>query len=194
MDFHQMMTDARTCRRYEARELESGMLRWLVDCARIMPCTGNAQILRYLTVQSPQKRAEVFEALGWAAYLKPWKPEEKERPAGYIVMVTKPGEDGKIPYNAYIDLGIAGQTLQLAAWSRGVGACMFRHYNPKKIGEAIAVPPGHEIMLVMAFGYPAEERRIAPVPADGSIRYYRDDKGVHYVPKRALDDVLLGEF
>ena len=194
MDFYKLMTEARTCRRYEAREFEPGMLRWLVDCARIMPCTANAQVLRYLIVQNPLKRPGIFDALGWAAYFKTWKPEEKERPAGYIVLLAQPGEDGKIPNNTYIDLGIAGQTIQLAAWTRGVGSCMFRNYNPKKIGEVIDIPSGYEIALVMAFGYPLEERRIVPVPADGSIRYYRDDKGVHYVPKRELKDVLLGEF
>jgi nitroreductase len=194
MDFFKLMTEARTCRRYQARELEPGMLRWLVDCARIMPCTANAQVLRYLTVQAPQKRAEVFDALGWAGYLQGWKPEEKERPAGYIVLLAPPGEDGKLSNNNYIDMGIAGQTIQLAAWTRGVGACMFRTYNPQKIGAAIDIPAACEIVLVMAFGYPLEERRIAPVPADGSIRYYRDDQGVHYVPKRELGEVLLGEF
>ena len=194
MDFLKLMTEARTCRRFEARGLEPGALRRLVDCARIMPCTANSQVLRYLTVQDPQKRAAVFDALGWAGYLKTWKPEEAERPAGYIILLAPPGEDGKISYNTHIDVGIAGQTIQLAAWTVGLGACMFRTYNPKKIGEAIDLPPGHEIVLVMAFGYPLEERRIVPVPADGSIRYYRDDQGVHYVPKRALDDVLLGEF
>jgi len=194
MDFYKLMAEARTCRRYEARSLEPGMLRWLVDCARIMPSAANAQVLRYITVQAPEKCAEVFDALGWAAYFKTWKPEEAERPAGYIILLAPPGEDGKISYNAYIDLGIAGQTVQLAAWSRGVGACMFRNYNPKKIAAAIAIPSGYEIVLVMALGYPLEERRIVPVPADGSIRYYRDDKGVHCVPKRDLGDVLLGEF
>lgn len=193
MDFYALMGEARTCRRYAARELEPGMLRWLVDCARIMPSAANAQVVRYLTVQAPDKRAAVFDALGWAAYFKNWKPEEKERPAGYIILLAPSGEDGTISHNAHIDLGIAGQTMQLAAWTRGVGACMFRSYNPKKIGEAIPIPAGYEIALVMAFGYVSEERRIVPVPADGSIRYYRDDKGVHCVPKRALHDVLLGE-
>ena len=194
MDFHKLMIEARTCRRYEARELEPGMLLWLLECARVMPSAANAQVLRYLAVQTPEKRAEVFEALGWAGYFKTWKPEENERPAGYIILLAPTDENGKISYDTYIDTGIAGQTIQLAAWTRGVGACMFRRYNPKKIKEIINIPDGYEVVLVMAFGYPVEERRIVPVPADGSIRYYRDDKGVHYVPKRELKDVLMGEF
>jgi hypothetical protein len=49
-------------------------------------------------------------------------------------------------------------------------------------------------MLVIALGYPVEERRIAPVGADGSLRYYRDEAGVHYVPKLSLKDVLVGSY
>ena len=194
MDFLKLMTDARTCRRYKQDELEAGFLPWLVDCARIMPCTANAQVLRYLTIQSPDKRPGIYDALAWAGYLKNWSPAENERPTGYIVFVAPKGEDGKIPYNTYIDMGIAGQTIQLAAWTKGVGACMFRSYNPKKIAAVIDIPEGYDIVLVIALGRPLEERRIVPVPEDGSIRYYRDDAGIHYVPKRALKDILLGEY
>ena len=194
MNFQQLMTEARTCRRFEARELESGTLRWLLDCARVMPSAANAQVLRYLTVQAPQKRAEVFAALGWAGYLKTWHPDENEQPTGYIILLAPASDDGKIPTDSCIDLGIAGLTIQLAAWTKGVGACMFRTFNPKKIAMAIDIPQGYQIVLVMAFGYPAEVRRIVPVAADGSIRYYRDDNNVHFVPKRGLNDVLLGEF
>lgn len=195
MDFLQLMTEARTCRRYEgARELDPGTLAWLVDCARVMPCTANSQSLRYVTVQKPELRPGIFDALGWAGYLKTWKPEESERPTGYIIMLAPKAEDGKLSNNTFIDMGIAGQTMQLAAWTKGIGTCMFRTYNPKKIAETVSIPENHEIVLMLALGYPVEERRIVPVGEDGSIRYYRDENGVHYVPKRALKDILLGEY
>jgi nitroreductase len=195
MDFLQLMTEARTCRRYEgAREFPSDVLSGLVDCARIMPCTGNSQTLRYITVQGGEKRKGVFDALAWAAQLKNWKPEENERPAGYIIILAPRGDDGKVSPNIHIDTGIAGQSIQLAAWTRGVGACMFRSFNPRKLADVVAVPPGYEVMLVIALGYPVEERRIAPVGADGSLRYYRDEAGVHYVPKLSLKDVLVGAY
>ena len=36
-----------------------------------------------------------------------------------------------------------------------------------------------------------EDVRIVDVPAGGATEYWRDAEGVHYVPKRALSDVLL---
>jgi nitroreductase len=195
MDFLQLMTEARTCRRYEgAREFSPDFIPWLVDCARIIPCTGNSQTLRYIAVQGAEKRRDVFDALAWAGQLKNWKPEESERPVGYLIILAPKGEGGKVTPNIHIDTGIAGQSIQLAAWTRGVGACMFRSFNPKKLADVVTIPQDYEIMLVIALGYPVEERRIVPVGADGSLRYYRDDKGVHYVPKLSLKDVLLGTY
>jgi nitroreductase len=195
-DFLQLVSAARTCRRYDAsRGLPAGTLSWLVDCAHLTPSAGNLQVLRYITVQSPENRAKFYPALAWAAYFKDWQgPDEKERPTGYIVVLAAKGADGKVSAHSFIDTGIAAQTIQLAAWSKGIGVCMLRSFNPKGIGTVVTLPPELEIVTVLALGYPVEERRIVPLGEDGSVQYYRDDKGVHYVPKRALNEVLVGEY
>jgi len=33
-----------------------------------------------------------------------------------------------------------------------------------------------------------------PPSPDGDIRYYRDAEGVHHVPKRSLDELILQEY
>ena len=48
MDFLELVTGARTCRRFrEAEGMPAGMLDWLIACARVTPCGGNAQALRF---------------------------------------------------------------------------------------------------------------------------------------------------
>jgi nitroreductase len=195
-DFLQLVGAARTCRRFDAsRELPEGTLSWLVDCARLTPSAGNLQVLRYITVQSAKNREKFYPGLAWANYLKEWSgPVEKERPTGYIVVLAGRGQDNKVSIYSLLDTGIAAQTMQLAAWSKGIGACIFRSFDPKVLGEAVSLPAELDIVTVLALGYPVEERRLVPVGEDGSIRYYRDDKGIHYVPKRALKDVLLAQY
>jgi len=44
---------------------------------------------------------------------------------------------------------------------------------------------------VIALGKPAETCLIEPLGQDGDIRYYRDAEGIHHVPKRSLDDLIV---
>ena len=45
-------------------------------------------------------------------------------------------------------------------------------------------------MLVLALGKPDEEVVLTDLPEGGDSSYYRKD-GVHYVPKRALEEVVI---
>lgn len=45
--------------------------------------------------------------------------------------------------------------------------------------------------MPLALGVELEERHVVAIPESGSLNYWRDDKGVHYVPKRSLEDVLV---
>ena len=54
MDFLELVTGARTCRRFrEAEGMPAGTLDWLIECARVTPCGGNAQALRFAVAESP---------------------------------------------------------------------------------------------------------------------------------------------
>ena len=48
--------------------------------------------------------------------------------------------------------------------------------------------------MVLGLGVAREERRLAPLPENGSVAYWRDEQQVHHVPKRALDDIIVGRF
>ena len=48
-------------------------------------------------------------------------------------------------------------------------------------------------LKVIALSKPVEDVRLEPASAspDGTLTYWRDAEGVHHVPKRSLEDVLL---
>jgi hypothetical protein len=46
--------------------------------------------------------------------------------------------------------------------------------------------------LVLALGKPKETVVLDEVGPDGNIKYWRDSDGVHHVPKRKLEDIIVG--
>ncbi len=183
--FADLVRKARTYRRFdESDPIPVETLRGFVDIARIVPCGGNSQRLRYMIVSTPEDRATIFPMLAWAAALKDWPgPAEGERPTGYIVILSE-ANDGT-------SLGIAAQTMQLAATEAGYGACMMGAIKRDEIKKAFNIPESMNVHLVMAIGRPAETVVIEPMPPDGKTAYWRSCDGVHHVPKRSLDDVLV---
>ncbi len=138
----------------------------------------------------PAMNARIFPALGWAGYLRDWDgPVEGERPAAYIVILL----DTAISKTTDCDHGIAAQSIMLGATERGLGGCMIGSIKRPVLREVLGLDEQYEIKLVLALGKPAETVEIEPIGADGSIRYWRDADSVHHVPKRALDDLILGE-
>jgi hypothetical protein len=49
-----------------------------------------------------------------------------------------------------------------------------------------------EIALVVAIGKPNETIVIDDLPSGGDTRYWRDRDQVHHVPKRTLDELIVG--
>lgn len=91
--------------------------------------------------------------------------------------------------------GIVSQTIMLSAVEKGYGGCMIGSCKRVEILEAVELDPQrYSLALVLALGKPKEEVRMVPVGEDGSTTYYRDENQVHYVPKRALEDIMVRMF
>ena len=178
------------------RRFDSGVaipmrtLEELVDLARLCPSSANRQPLRFILCNAPADNEAVFACLKWAAYLKDWDgPAPSERPAAYIIVVNT-ARDWEM---ARIDLGIMAQTMLLGAVEKGLGGCMLGAIDRERLQAHLGLDPSLEICLVLALGKPAEGVRIVDVPADGSIRYWRDEAGTHYVPKRSRQELILAK-
>ena len=67
---------------------------------------------------------------------------------------------------------------------------MIGNFAPSKVAEALNLPDGVVPSLVLGLGKPDEKITVESVGEKGS-NYYRDEKGVHHVPKRSLDEIIL---
>lgn len=163
-------------------------LQELVDLGRLSASGANKQPLKYTLSCDPQTNALIFPNLGWAGYLKDWPgPEEGERPSAYIVILNDKTVGGP-----GCDHGIAAQSILLGATERGLGGCIIATIRKPEVSRILAIPEQCEILLVLALGKPRETVVIEPVGPDGDIRYWRDEQGVHHVPKRLLGEIIIG--
>lgn len=180
---------SRSTRRFqEGRTVSRDELCELIDVARFCPSARNRQPLRYIVSSGPDETKDVHGCLSWALDLPGWGgPIEGERPAAYITIVA---ERDCLPDPSY-DAGIAAQTLMLAAASQGLGGCILGSIDRERLARVLSLPQKYGILLVIALGYPAETIIIESIPDGGDTRYWRDDRGVHHVPKRALSDIVL---
>ncbi len=191
-DFRKFVEEARTCRRFnQAAPLSEQDLDWLVDCARLTPSARNQQELRFITVRSGKTLDALFPLTKWAGALKDWGgPAEGERPTGFIAVLV-PENAGEL---IFYDAGIAVQTIQLAAHSKGFGCCIIKSFDVKKSAELLAVPQGMKIALILGLGVAVEKRVIADIPENGTLNYWRDADCVHHVPKRPLEALIVARF
>lgn len=160
----------------------------LVDLARHSASACNTQPLKYFLSCDKETNALIFPTLKWAAALKNWGgPVEGERPSAYIVVLW----DSELRSEFAYDAGIASQSIMLGARGRGLGGCMLRNVDKARLRAALDLAGQYEIVMVLALGKPAETVVIEPMRPDGDFRYWRDADGVHHVPKRSLDELIL---
>ncbi|MHC4062524.1 MAG: nitroreductase family protein [Planctomycetota bacterium] len=185
-----LMTRNRSYRRFfQETTIEQNTLRQLLDLARLSPSAANLQPLKYILSCEPRKNARIFSNLTWAGYLKDWAgPAKGERPSAYIIILA----DKEIAFSVDCDHGIAAQSILLGATEKGLGGCMLSAVNREGLREVLDIPSRYEILLVLALGKPKEKVVIEPANDSSQIKYWRDKEGTHHVPKRSLDEIIIG--
>lgn len=167
------------------------ILRDLVNLARLSASGANLQPLKYILSSDPETNARIFPHTRWAGYLKDWAgPDEGERPAAYIIILG----DTEIRSSFGCDHGIAAQSIMLGATEHGLGGCILGALDRSALREAMDIPERYDILLALALGKPKETVVLEEIGPDGDVKYYRDESGVHHVPKRSLEELILQEW
>lgn len=175
----------------ESHAISRETLKDLVDCARLAPSSVNAQPFKYALVYEKAAVAKVQACTKWARALPEMTlPHPHLRPTAFIVICQDLTIGDSIP-RYQKDVGIVAQTILLAAVEQGLGGCMINNYSAVGVREALVLPDHMQPVLIVALGKPAETIVLTEVGDDGKTAYYRDENDVHYVPKRALDDIIF---
>lgn len=188
MNLRNLIEKTRTTRRFDSKhEITADTLVSLVDLARLSASGANRQPLKYILVTEQAQRETLYPCLAWAGYLTTWEgPDPAERPSAYIIVLG----DKEISESFGIDHGIAAQSIMLGATEAGLGGCIIASIKKEKLRAAFDIPKQFEVLLVLALGKPVEKVVIETI-SNNDVKYWRDDKSVHHVPKRTLDEIIL---
>ena len=196
MNLEKLVQKNRSYRRYdESFKVEKTQILSWIDLARLTPSARNSQPLKFFVSTDEKTNQIIFDNISWAGYLENGRPVEGERPSAYIVICN----DMDIAPQSQYDQGIVAQTILLAAVNEGLGGIMFTsvkkedmrmQLNLTSLSSQARLPKNLEPQMVIAIGKPTENIVITDVE-NNDIRYYRDEKRTHFVPKRSLKEIVI---
>jgi len=186
--FHQMIELRRSVRRFKPEPVPTEVLAKLVDAARLCPSAANKQALIFIAVNDPELAGQIFETEKFAAYLAgAGQPGPGEEPTAHILVA----QDKNLAIAETVrDVGAAVQTILMGACAYGLGATWLRSFDRPSAAQILGLTAQHEPDSVIALGVPAESPQVVQMK-DGDVKYWRDETGQHFVPKRSFEEVCF---
>ena len=161
----------------------------LLEQALLSPTSFNMQNWRFVVMTDPAKRQAIREAAWNQAQVTEASIlvvlcanlHAYENGARYWVNAPQPVQDMLVPMiepfykdkpelqrdEAMRSVGIAAQTLMLAAKSMGYDSCPMIGFDPVKVAEIIQLPEHHVIGMMIAIGKAVKKAN----PRGGQLKY-----------------------
>jgi nitroreductase/NAD-dependent dihydropyrimidine dehydrogenase PreA subunit len=169
-----LVKSRRSVRNYKKESLPVDMVDKLLDICRYAPTGGNTQSVKWLFVEKIETLKEIGAAVAdWARQADDFKFLAEAwdngidiifRGAPHLAIAYSGDNYGSAP----ADCVIATTTLELAAFSQGIGACWAgffmipsaRGYKP--LYDLLGLPAGHKIYTGLMLGFPQDSYSRVP--------------------------------
>ncbi|MFO8090522.1 MAG: nitroreductase family protein [Desulfatiglandaceae bacterium] len=158
-DFFELLKTRRSIRKYENREVPQADLQKIFEAVQWSPSWANTQCWEIVAV----KDRNVKEKL--RATLPPKNPAAQAVQDAPVVIALCAGKNKSGYYKGeastsfgdwlMFDLGLATQSLCLAACELGLGTVVVGMFDHKAAREILSVPDDHELMVLIPLGFPA---------------------------------------
>ncbi len=187
MEVKEALKNRRTVRLYQQKNVPDSDLAEMIDAARVTSCASNLQQLRYIVIRDSKLVKEIFPLTAWANLVRPSRTPESgiSAPRCFIAVIASASANQVI----YADAGAAIQSMQLMAWSKGLGCCWLGSIQRDKLKILVELPDDKQVLYLVAVGYPAEKPVAEDVPDGKSVFYYLDEQKCLHIPKIRLEDV-----
>ena len=156
-----------SCRAYQPTPVPQARLMQMLEAARLAPSACNAQPWRFAVVRDPDLRRRIVEdgflpgaRMTWAIDAPVHVVIGMER--SFVTHRLAPSVSG-VDY-PWVDIGIAGEHLVLAATELGLGTCWIGWIKPRALAKLVGWPAAVKPVVVITVGY-ASDPDSAPLPA-----------------------------
>lgn len=161
MDTLEAIKNRRSIRRFQDKPIPEETIMQLLEAIRWSPSWANTQCWEVVVVKDPSKKEALRETLPGS---NPANKAMVEAPVVFV-LCARLGEAGY--YRGQVttkfgdwfmyDLGIATQSLCLAAHSLGLGSVIVGLFDQNKAKDVLGVPANVELVSMIPVGYPAHE-------------------------------------
>ncbi len=167
-------------------EVTEETLKKIVAVNTKIPSAKNQQALRFKLITKNNGAGKVLENIKLGGMLPELHlPFAGTEPEAFIIVC------GTVPENKMldIDLGISLQSMLLKAVDLGLNGLIIGAFNKENVTHEFQLP--YEPLAILAIGSGAETIRLVPTSADENKAYYRNEAGVHFVPKIRAEELLI---
>ena len=158
--FIEFLKTRRSVRKYTDQGIPAETLEAVLEAVRWSPSWANTQCWEIVVVRDPDTRRQLQETIA------PKNPATKAITAAPVLIALC----GKLNSSGFYkdlvttkfgdwfmyDLGIATQTLCLAAHKAGLGTVVVGLFDHDRAGRILNVPAGCELVSLIPMGYPAK--------------------------------------
>ena len=151
MNIYQAIEERRSIRKYKSQPIPPEKLNRVLKVIPKAPTAANKQSFKFLVIKKPKNLLKGVVRQEWAL----------EAPIIIIAFAIEEEawtrKEDQHNY-AWVDVAIAFDHLTLAATAENLATCWIAANDPKRIVEALAVPPHWTYVALTPIGYPAEDQ------------------------------------
>jgi nitroreductase len=156
-DLMNLIRERRSIRNYEPKEVPPDKLQAILEAVQMTPSWANTQCWEVIVVTDPEIKQQLQEAVPKA------NPAHKSITAAPVILAlcARKGISGYYKDVAttqfgdwfMFDLGLAAQSICLAAHSLGLGSLIIGLYDHVRTKSVLGVPEGVDQVALITLGY-----------------------------------------
>ena len=156
-----------SCREYRTTPVSEAHLTQILEAARLAPSACNQQPWRFAVVRNPGLRRRIVKEGFLPGIKMTWAIDA---PVHVVIGMERSLVTHRLAASVsgvdypWVDIGIAGEHLVLAATELGLGTCWIGWIKPRVLATLVEWPRSVKPVVVITVGYP-EDSGTGPLPA-----------------------------